>query len=571
MNHRPHHSGFIVLIVMVVIIMLTLAGLAFVLNLSLENQAVHLQGDQQQLQQTLASGVEMMRGFLAQSPAQRQQAGGTLQNDSVFTAIPISPDSTAGEITRFSIISPLEETEASTGLRFGLQNESARLNLSALLDWEAAEPGAASRALMQLPGMTESIADAILDWIDGDDVPRPSGAEADYYVGRGLPYEPRNYVPAVLDELLLVRDVSRTSLLGADTNENFREDDSEARQLDGVRDAASGQTPWARLLTLYSAEANRTFQGQPRIYLNQDDLGTLHEQLTSAFDQSAADFVVAYRQFGPYDPTTQLVTEPVDTLSQMGNESVPSEGKPRRGSSGRRTRSSSSNQQAGRVRGNGQSPALDLSQPPQHRIESILDLVECRVFLPPDAQPADEPQEEHPDELDHLTMEADPAQEVENPFIGQQDQLRDYLSQWFDLTSTVDTPVIRGRVNINQAARPVLLSVPGLDESLADRIMAARDGFSADASAEYRDAIWVYTEGLVDLQQMRRLEPYLTCGGDVFRAQVVAFGGATGLVARAEVVLDASISPPRQVYWKDLGLLGRGFTDGELGSETSWR
>jgi Tfp pilus assembly protein PilV len=566
MNHRIHHSGFMVLIVMVVIVMLTLAGLAFVLNLSLENQAVHLQGDQQQLQQTLASGVEMMRGFLAQSPAERQQAGGTHQNDSVFTAISISSDSTANETTRFSIISPQEETEASTGLRFGLQNESARLNLSVLLDWEAAEPGAASRALMQLPGMTESIADAILDWIDGDDVPRPSGAEADYYVGRGLPYEPRNYVPAVLDELLLVRDVSRTSLLGADTNGNFREDASEARQLDGTRDAAGGQTPWVRLLTLYSAEANRTFQGQPRIYLNQDDLGTLHEQLTNAFDQRAADFVVAYRQFGPYDPLTQLLTEPIDSLSQMAGGSFPSEGRSRRSSSGRGRRSTSSNRQAG-----GQSGALDLSRPAQIRIESVLDLVESRVLLPRDRQSADNVQQGQPDEMGGLMAATDPAREVENPFIAQQGQLRDYLSQWFDLTSTVDAPVIRGRVNVNQAARPVLLSVPGVDESLADRIMAARDGFSADASAEYRDAVWVYTEGLVDLQQMRRLEPYLTCGGDVFRAQVVAFGGATGLAARAEVVLDASISPPRQVYWKDLGLLGRGFTDGELGLETSLR
>jgi hypothetical protein len=309
--------------------------------------------------------------------------------------------------------------------------------------------------------------------------------------------------------------------------------------------------------------------------LNQDDLGALHEQLTNAFDQGAADFVVAYRQFGPSDPLTQLFTGPADHDGQNEEANTFLEGRLRRGRSSRST-PSSSGLRGSRVRGEAQSLALDLSQPPQYSIDSILDLVESRVFLPPDPQPADappqdDPQEEHPDELEHLIAETDPAREVENPFLGQQDQLRDYLSQWFDLTSTVDEPAIRGRVNINQAPRPVLLSVPGLDESLADRIMAARGGFSADASAEYRDAIWIHTEGLVDLQQMCQLEPYLTCGGDVFRAQVVAFGGATGLVARAEVVVDASISPPRQVYWKDLGLLGRGFTDGELGSEPSLR
>jgi type II secretory pathway component PulK len=566
MTPRHRIAGFIVLIVMVVIVMLSLAGLAFVLNLSLENQAVHLQGDQQQLQQTVASGVELMRGFLAQSPARRQQAGGTHQNDSAFAAVSLAPDATSSGETRFSIVSPQEETEASGGLRFGLQNESARLNLSVLLDWESDEPGAAGQALMQLPEMTEAIADAILDWIDGDDVPRPSGAEADYYVGQGLPYQPRNHVPAVLEELLLVRDVSRIHLLGADTNVNFRQDASEAQQTGGAPGAASAQTPWVRLLTLYSAEANRTFQGQPRIDLNQEELSTLHEQLEQAFDRRAADFVVAYRQFGPYDPLVSLFDLPA---ASPGADAGP----------GRKPGSAPRRPGAKRTPADGQGVTLDLARPPEHRIESILDLIEARVFLPPEPEEESQPPDEDLDNLlddpdsllEDVVSQLDPSLEVENPFQQQRDALRDYLPQWYDLTTTVDAPVIRGRINVNQAARPVLAGIPGLDESLADRIIAARDGFSTDAAEQHRYPIWLYAEGLVDRQQMRRLEPYLTCGGDVFRAQVVAFGGRSGLVARAEVVLDASVSPPRQVYWKDLGLLGRGFTDRELGLETSWR
>lgn len=570
MIHRRHHSGFIVLIVMVIIVMLTLAGLAFVLNLSLENQAVHVQGDQQQLQQTLASGVELMRGFLAQSPSARQQAGGTHQNSAVFAAVSLSPDSAASDDTRFSILSPQDETEASSEVRFGLQNESARLNLSVLLDWEQDQPGAASQALMQLPGMTEPIADAILDWIDGDDTPRPSGAEADYYVGRGLPYEPRNDVPAVLEELLLVRDVSRTSLFGTDTNANFRQDSDSHPTLQAAGDTNSGQTPWARLLTLYSAEANRTFQGEPRIDLNQDELQTLHEQLTKAFDQRTADFVVAYRQFGPQTPT---VDGPSPSATAASGATSGAAGP--------------SSRWATKPPPDGQTISLDLSQPAEYRIESILDLIEARVFLPPESQPdddlLDEPLEDLLDEsledlleipleeISDLTEESQPMREVPNPFADQRDQLRDDLPQWFDLTTTVDQDVIRGRVNINQAGRLILLGIPELDESLVDRILAARDGFSSDAGDQYRYPIWLYTEGLVDLEQMRRLEPYLTCGGDVYRAQIVAFGESTRLVARGEVVLDASVSPPRQVYWKDLGLLGRGFTDAELGRQTDLR
>ena len=77
--------------------------------------------------------------------------------------------------------------------------------------------------------MTEATAAAILDWIDADGNPRPGGAEEreEYYAGQGLPYEPRNGVPALLEELLLVRNVSRRALLGADANLDPGLDDGE--------------------------------------------------------------------------------------------------------------------------------------------------------------------------------------------------------------------------------------------------------------------------------------------------------------------------------------------------------
>ncbi|MCH5374805.1 MAG: general secretion pathway protein GspK, partial [Planctomycetes bacterium] len=365
MKIARRQSGFIVLIVMVVIVMITLAGLAFVLNLSVENKAVHLQGDQRQLQQTLASGVEMVRGFLAQPPAQRQLAGGLVDNRPVFSDVLIDPDPAWGA-TRFSVISPPLNAESSGGLRFGLQNESARLNLAVLSAWDTAEPGAAARALMNLPGMTEPIADAILDWLDGDASPRPSGAEAEYYTSRGLPYEPRNGLPAVLDELLLVRDVSRASLFGADANFNYRLETDELQQAEGTTGSwSSDQVPWARLLTLYSGEQNRTSDGAIRIYLNDADLASLHRQLTEAFDRQAADFVVAYRQFGPFDPTVD---------SPPGNERVSSAPTSMgRRSTKRRTRP---------PRGNQGGPELDLSSPAEYEIGSVLDLIEARVLVP---------------------------------------------------------------------------------------------------------------------------------------------------------------------------------------------
>ena len=51
---------------------------------------------------------------------------------------------------------------------------------------------------------------------------------------------------------------------------------------------------------------------------------------------------------------------------------------------------------------------------------------------------------------------------------------------------------------------------------------------------------------------MKALQPYLTGGGDVVRAQVIGFFDESGPSMRVETVVDATTNPPRQVYWKDL-------------------
>ena len=129
----------------------------------------------------------------------------------------------AGDAVTLNIVSP--SGDRPTGeVRFGLQNESAKLHLAVLAEWERRAPGSAAAALLQLPGMSESTAAAILDWIDADGDPRPGGAEAEYYASQRLPYEPRNGVPALLEELLLVRDVSRQALFGADADSGLSAD-----------------------------------------------------------------------------------------------------------------------------------------------------------------------------------------------------------------------------------------------------------------------------------------------------------------------------------------------------------
>jgi len=75
------------------------------------------------------------------------------------------------------------------------------------LDLGAPELADALPRLLALLGLDAGLADAIADWVDADDAPRPRGAERDWYLARTPPRLPRNGACATLGELTLVRGV----------------------------------------------------------------------------------------------------------------------------------------------------------------------------------------------------------------------------------------------------------------------------------------------------------------------------------------------------------------------------
>lgn len=126
--------------------------------------------------------------------------------------------------------------------------------------------------LMLLEGMTEDVAQAILDWIDDDDSPQPLGAESGYYSSLPSPYEPRNAPILSLFELELVAGVTPEDLRGEDWNLNGRldpnEDDGDVSwppdNGDGLLDAG-----WSANITAASAEPGIADSGggERRLYL----------------------------------------------------------------------------------------------------------------------------------------------------------------------------------------------------------------------------------------------------------------------------------------------------------------
>ena len=80
------------------------------------------------------------------------------------------------------------------------------------LDLNAPELADAVPRLLVLLGLDPGLADALADWTDADDVPRPRGAEREWYLAQTPPRVPRNAPFASVGELALVRGIDAAAL-----------------------------------------------------------------------------------------------------------------------------------------------------------------------------------------------------------------------------------------------------------------------------------------------------------------------------------------------------------------------
>ncbi len=171
---------------------------------------------------------------------------------------------------------------------------------------------------MGLPGMTEEIADCILDFLDEDDEARPYGAESEYYSQLPSPYAAVNGPLHSVDELLLVKGVTPLLLFGLDQNRNGVVDGSESQatmmgatgssttttsssSLSGNSESESPPSlGWSQYLTLFSREKNTDSTGLPRVNLNSTDLQQLQADLDASLSNTEwSSFILAYRIYGP--------------------------------------------------------------------------------------------------------------------------------------------------------------------------------------------------------------------------------------------------------------------------------
>lgn len=521
------------MIVLVVVALLSLGAYTFSEMMMIEAEATGMYGRQVQTRAMADSGVELVSALLGDSLDPRDI--GLYHDPDQFRAVTVIDGDNPALSGRFSVVAPIEADPNYRQIRFGLIDESARINLNAILsmqldttDFEldtVTDDGtedldlpmelAQREVLMGLPGMTEEIADCILDWIDDDDDVRELGAELDYYDGLGVPYSPRNGPITSLDELLKIKGIDSWLLYGEDANRNGlldpNEDDGEARPPDDDADGIL-TLGWSSLLTTTAREVNLRADGEERLNVNQGLLTELYDAIVEEFDEDTAKFVVAYRMYGSTeDPETGdwPVPEPEDPVTKG---------------------------------------ELNLARGYRREIRSVYELVGITVTA---------------------NEEGDTGAETytyESPWAGDPGSMESYLPDLMDVLSVSDDPYIDGRINVNQARREVLLGVPGMTEELVDEILAARavDSKTGEPSPELQEqratAGWLVTEGLVELETMRLLDPFLTSRGAVFRMQVIGHFDAGGPFTRLEAVIDATGELPKVTFARDLTQLGKGYS-----------
>ena len=453
----------VLVLVLVVVAMLALATLSFAELMVNEHRAAQTASRQSQVRAFAESGAQLARQFLDRWPDELQTAGGLFDNKQRFYSQPVGDKDSPHDLGHFTILAPKITDTAIDGARYGLQDESMRLNLATILNFDqssgstdgsdtTADNTYAHEMLMGLPGMTDDTADAILDWIDPDDTARDQGAESDVYSSLNPGYNPRDAVPGSIEELLLVRGVTPELLYGYDAVKlGYSTSDAVTSAISGVETDSSMDHGWAAYLTLWSAESTLKSDGSPKINLNQQNLQTLYQQLSAVLDPTWAEYIVAYRQGG-------------GTADSGGHLDTTNLGK----ATGVNT------------------------------ISSPLDLIGATVSLsPPSGGEAARGQ----------------AIVLTNPFSSDSGTMSQYLPELFDNCTTVSGTAIPGRININQASRVVLMCIPGMTQDIADQIIANRSPDPASAQADQICPAWPLIEGIVPLETMKTMLPYVTAGG----------------------------------------------------------
>ncbi|QDT05522.1 hypothetical protein K227x_39220 [Rubripirellula lacrimiformis] len=528
-------KGMALLVVMVIVTLVALAAYGFNQQMTDSYRTSRLQMERAQARLTVMSAIEALQVSL-------EQPRGTRLNwhrdqPQSFVAVPLQQDAGTTEDSEpqwmFSVLSPSDasvadmQTEAAQNWRFGLTNESAKINLMVLDQWELAFPGQARKALMNLPAMDLAMAQALMKAYGITETQTAGAVSLSDRLGSFASDSGAASDVAAPGGASDAAGWTRKWAMGwtgGDWDHNYRLDSLEQGLMgeqsslqDGIAiDALTDSAPlaWRDYLTFDSGQKNESLAGRPRVFLNATDLQRLHQDLLAIWPADWANFVIAVRQFGI----------PAQRSSRGGSRQVSAaEWTP------------------------------DFSIPASTRIESPLELVNATVAI--------------------STANEEPFS-VRSPFSADFGDPSNYIRGLVDDVTVHPSGVIVGQVDVMEAPRPVLLGIPTMTAEIVDQIIERRStqigSISTTGTNASRNTIaWLLVENVVDLPTFIKLQPWITVGGDCYHAQIVAFRDPFTPTFRCTATLDGSAPQATVRNFRQWDAWGKGFAIDELRGEAS--
>jgi hypothetical protein len=477
--------GIALLFVLVVVAALSLAVFNFTRKSVsyLEASRAHIDIVKQRLLAESAISVSLARikkGNLAQSNPVRFGQGDSSQVSNPIINVEFDNE----QMGHFAVIRRIPHPGSEP--EFGMQNESAKINLNALASSERNREQIVSK-LMFTPGMSAPVADAIANRL-----------LATRDKNNGI--SPTSRMPSDspkledLSSLLTIPGVTPQLLFGEDQNQNGQLDENEN---DGSQnlpmDNADGKLDagWSSEWTVTGAESNLRHDGTAKINLNQPNLAKLYDELSSEFGDDVARFFVAWKVGSPqYSDENPESLEEARKRSEIERENTFQDRlREQLGGDSDATKLGSDNSNSR----NG----IKLSNKGR-RLRSLFDLVGCKV---------------------QVFIETTDVVLV-SPFPSDPASLQRFLRDWEMKTTTNDQPTLEGRIDINQASLSTLRSIDGMTESQANSLFRIRE--SSDISGEeFSTVAWLVSRGLLTTSQLRRIGPEITTGGCVFNGYAI--------------------------------------------------
>lgn len=202
--HRRRHRGTVLIAMTLVVIVLAALVLVMARTTRVEALASANFADQAQADAAERAGEQYVVALLA-----LQREGAMQLTDEYFQDIPVGDASGGAPAGGSFWVVRAPYVDLNSGSEYGLADEAAKVNLTGDLSNDQTR-----QRLLNLPGMTEDMIDAIADWQDTDEEVDGAGAEDQYYQTLPDPYRAKNSAIESLEELLLIRGLDKAVLYG---------------------------------------------------------------------------------------------------------------------------------------------------------------------------------------------------------------------------------------------------------------------------------------------------------------------------------------------------------------------